>query len=362
MKTYILIVAGYDYANGGVNFSYIADKRRLYLLQQNPSWANDPDVVFVRFDVKAGKIERNTSNGTTRSWSPDSGSFTAISRSAHYQSEHFISADTNVLSITDAYRYVSSLGATEPGTVREFSVMGHGWYGGPVLVNSFERSEFAVGGSRYPERDPRDKDGRTKDFTRENMSDTDWNNFQNAFASDGYCWVWGCVFTRAYYNTLYKIMQTPSFKSKAFGTHQDTDSFTITVNDSFVTSYYDADRNFFPRDNNERTFTRTLLELKNFLKRGMRRAYPGKLAGDTGIECRAAFLGTYSDYERAYPGHNITHAIMIVPRHVGVYGTDFTKTINFFKTYLNMPEDPESRGYGVYTNAMVNQWWNEAIA
>ena len=359
MKKYIILVAGYDYANGGVDFSYIADKRRLYLLRQNPAWQNDTEVVFVRFDVKTGKIERNISNGSTRSWQAESSAFQAINRRIHYQSEHFIPAETTVMSITDAYRYIINIGNSEPGTVQEFSILGHGWFGGPVLVNSFQRSEFSSGGSRPSERDPWDKDGRTKDFFAQNMSDADWDNFKKAFVTDGYCWVWGCIFARAYYNTLYKVMQTDAFRSKSFGSHADTDMFTISVNASFVSSYYDADRTFFPANNNEMTFTRSLLDLKKFFKRGMRRSYPGRFTGDTGITCRAAYLGTYSDYERSHAGHNPVHSVMVIPRNTSAYGTDFTRTINFFKTYLNMPEDPENRGYGIYTSTQVNQWWSE---
>jgi hypothetical protein len=361
MKKYIVLVAGYDYANGGVNFSYLAEERRLHLLTQNPAWQNDSDVVFVRLDVKAGKIERNTANGASRSWQLESGGFQPINRSIHYQSEHFIPADTHVMSIQDAYSYIMNIGNTEPGSVQEFSLLGHGWFGGPIMVNSFQRSEFDAGGVRASERDPWDKDARTKDFFPQNMADPDWDDFKKAFAADGYCWVWGCLFARAYYNTLYKVMETTAFRSKAFGSHADTDNFTISVNPGFVTSYYDADRTFFPTDNNERTFTRSLMDLKKFLKRGLKRSYPGRFTGDTGIACRAAYLGTYSDYELRYAGHNPAHTVMIIPRNTRAYGTDFTRTINFYRTYLSMPEDPENRGYGLYTSTLVSQWWTDTI-
>ncbi|MHA4844608.1 hypothetical protein ACX0G7_10610 [Flavitalea antarctica] len=357
MKQYFISVAGYDFANGGVNFPFIADKRRLDLLSRNPSWQNDADVIFVRMDVKAGTIERNISNGSTRNWTVESSGFTPISRGNHYSGNHFKSADTSVMSITDCYRYVSNIGASEPGTVKEFGILGHGWFGGPVLVNSFQRSQYEANGAEASLRDPWDKDGRTKDFFTQNMNDADWQNFRRAFASDGYCWVWGCLFSRAYFDTLYKIMQTSAFRNKQMGNHADTDTFTIAVNATFVSNYYHVDPLFFPASRSELSFTRSLADIKKFLKRGIRRSYPGRFTADTAIECRAAYLGTYSDYERVHAGHSVRHTVMVIPRHMGAYGCDFTRTINFFKTYLNQQEDPESRGYAIYNSAQINAWW-----
>jgi hypothetical protein len=356
MNKYIILVGGYDYSNGGVNFPFIADRRRLLLLRNNPQWQSDSQVIFIRFDVKQGKIERNIFNGSTRAWQEESSSFTPISRSQHYRENHLLSSDNTIMSITDIYRYIINIGRTEPGTLYEFSILSHGWFGGPVILNSFQRDEFSTG-ARSSERDPQDKDGRTKDFFAQNMNDDDWNNFRRAFTSDGYYWVWGCLFSRAYFDTLYKFMQTTAFRSKAFGSHSDSDSFTISVSTDFVTKHYNVDPIFFPTNTSERTFTRSLLEIKNFLMRGLRRSYPGRVAADTGITCIAAYIGTYSDYERAHAGHQAPHPVMVIPRNMSAYGCDFTRTINFFKTYLSMPEDPESRGYGVYSNSQTNRWW-----
>ena len=357
MKKYILLVAGYSYSGDGTDFGYIADKRRKYILQQNPTWENDTNVVFKRFDVKAGKIDSNTSDGTNRKWVEETSRFTPINRRSHYTDRQFISASNDVMSIKDVYDYVIQIGDTEAGTIQELSIMGHGWMGGPVLVNSYERADFQVGGSRASERDPFDKDGRIKDFLLDNMDADSWAKFKAAFNVSAYVWVWGCVFTRAYFNTLYTFMRSNDFRRKRFGTHIDSDTFTVTVNANFVSKYYSADRRFFPLDDNERRFTRSLAQLKAFLIGGMIQTYCGRLTADTGIECRGAMIGTYSDYERTYPGHNPRHTVMIIPRNVGAYGTDFTSTINFYKTYLNVTEDPESRGYGIFTSTQVNAWW-----
>ncbi|HZB14238.1 MAG TPA: hypothetical protein VE467_14460, partial [Chryseolinea sp.] len=72
MNKYTILVGGYDYSNGGANFSFIADRRRLHLLRNNPQWQNNAEVIFIRFDVKAGKIERNIFNGSSRVWQEES--------------------------------------------------------------------------------------------------------------------------------------------------------------------------------------------------------------------------------------------------------------------------------------------------
>lgn len=356
MKKYVVIVAGYEYNSGGTNFALFADNRRKFLLQENPSWNNNPEVIFVRFDVKTGKHEKNVFDGRRRSWVLDS-SFDAINRRTHYTRKEFKKQDTNVISITDAYRFIVSIGRNEPGTVVEFSILGHGWQGGPILVNSYERDEYRSGGANARSRDPWDKDGRNKDYLETNMNDADWKNYKKAFAADGYIWIWGCVFTRTYYNTLHKIMQTREFRQKAMGTHVDADTFTINVNNSFVEKYYKYDRQFFPADDTERTFTRSMGDIKQFLKRGMINSYAGRTALDTGIECRAGYLGTYSTFERSSHGNLVRNKVMVIPRNQSVYADNFTRTINFYKHYLSIPEDPEHRGYARYRNNQVFNWY-----
>src|SRR5678815_2011413 len=110
MNKYIILVGGYDYSNGGVNFPSIAERRRLYLLRNNPQWQNNAEVIFIRFDVKAGKIDRNIFNGSSRAWQGESSAHMAISRSQHYRENHLVNADPNIMSVTDVYKYIINLG------------------------------------------------------------------------------------------------------------------------------------------------------------------------------------------------------------------------------------------------------------
>lgn len=356
MSKYVILVAGYEYQHAANNFLVIADRRRQHLLQFGPAWRSDPDLVFVRFNVKDGVVERATGNGA---WTAESIRFDAVNRRTHYSGKDLIKAQTNLMSITDIYRYIIELGKREPGSVVEFSVIGHAWFGGPVLLNSYQREEYRPGAAQSSVRDPWDKDGRVKDFFSQNMPDADWVAFKAAFEADGYYWIWGCLFPRAYFNTLHYIMQTTAFRSKAIGQHQLTDSFTITVNASFVRDYYPVDPQFFPTSTTELTFTRTLQDVLQFLKRGMLNSYPGRFTLDTGIPCIAGYLGTYSDYERAYSGHQPRYPLMIIPRNAAVYGSDFSRVIAFYKAYLQIQEDPEQKGFALYRYDQIMQWWRD---
>jgi hypothetical protein len=152
-------------------------------------------------------------------------------------------------------------------------------------------------------------------------------------------------------------MRSPEFRVKRMGEHRDTDTFTISANNSFAEKYYDVDRSFFPADKRETTFRRTLSEIRRYLERGLVNTYASRAAADTGVECRAGYLGTYSTYERSYAGHYAPNRVMVIPRNSTVYGDNFTTTVNFYKHYMNIPEDPEDRGYARFVGTQVNEWF-----
>lgn len=358
MKKYIILVAGYDYANSGVDFAYIADKRKNYLLKQNPGWQTDAGCIFIRINTKTGSIERNLSDNRA-GWVVEATPYEAIRRSVHYRNNQFVPSENRILSIEDCYAYTARLGTNEPGSVKELSFLGHGWFEGPILVNSFQRQEYITSGSSPLLRDPWDKDGRSKDFFSQNMEEAAWTGFRNAFAPDGYCWVWGCLFPRAYYNILYTVVRSAAYRSKAPGSHTDDQLFPITVSQSFASDHYATDPRFFPSSTSERSFSRSLRDIKLFVKRGILRCYPGRFALDNGIHCRAAYLGVYADYERASGNIRSNETVMIIPRNRETYTIDFSDIIQFYKAYLGLQEDPENRGYGIYTGAQAHTWWNE---
>lgn len=361
MKKYAIIVAGYEYHSGGTNYNIFADRRKNKLLSLHPEWVNDSEAIIVRFDVRNGRIEQNVFRNGRRDWILERDNFDSINRRVHYtRTNHsFIQQETNVIGMNDVYEYVQNIGRNDPGSLHELSVIGHGFIYGPIIVNSYEREEFkGNNGNKRFERDPWDKDARPKDFMGENMNKDNWMNFRNAFHENGYAWIWGCVFSRASYNTLYKLMRTPEWRRKRWGEHVDSDEFTLRVNRNFAKKYYKFDSTFFPSSENELTFTRSLFQIKKFLTRSLRYSYAGRFCVDTGITCFAGFVGTYSDYERPARVRQPRQSLMVVPRSRRLYGTDFTKTINFYKTYLNLEEDPENKGYCKYNFTQALEWWD----
>ncbi len=359
MKKNIILVAGYEYHNGRTNFAIIAKRRARFLLHDNREWRTDPNLNFVLFDIRFGRIERGTLNEGRIDWQLENDDFDAVDDDIHYTSDRrFIQADTNVISITDVYAYIQNIGRLESGTILEFSIFGHGWRGGPVLLNTYERDAYKSGGDRSSYRDPWDRDGRKKDTNVSNMPFKQWYNYKEAFSSEAIIWVWGCAASRMYKRVIQKTLASTEFRNKRYGSHVDTDTFSLSFSRSFANDYFSYDPLFFFRSRTaakvtERRFTRTLLEIKNFLIRGMVHTYAAQMAYNANIKIYAALPGTGADYERnAASSINV----MVVPKVGRVYGYSFNQILRFYKTYLNCSEDLEQRGYALFDPEIIRAW------
>src|SRR5262249_30348492 len=78
---------------------------------------------------------------------------------------------------TNVYKYLSDLGGRIPGWVVDFSVVSHGWAGGPIYFNTSTWKDHRA--SRFAgDLDPR----QHQDFVAPNVSG--WPNMPKAFASD----------------------------------------------------------------------------------------------------------------------------------------------------------------------------------
>jgi hypothetical protein len=94
----------------------------------------------------------------------------------------------------EVYRHIESIGKLRPATLEEFSVMSHSWFGGPILFDTGETTEFNTG-ARRAERDPNDRDARFwKDFSKVNMPAK--ADFVRAFSASPFVRIWGCLATR----------------------------------------------------------------------------------------------------------------------------------------------------------------------
>lgn len=364
MKTYILLVACHNYS-GSANYVNLAENRMRYLLHNNPSWANDANVEFYLFDVKEGKIKQNRFDGVRRDWVLKSSTFTPINKATHYNSHNFKIADTNVMSITDVYDFIIDLGKREPDSVQELTIIGHGWMGGPVLVNSYERSEYGPAGTKRFERDPWDKDARPKDGNEINMPTvTKWYPFYKAFKSDGYIWMWGCNFPKVVFKVLHQTVMKSGSNHHNMGDYKDDTVIKFSFTRSFAEEYYPKVPFFFPAVqadgkvlNADLKFTRTFKQVKDFCKAMTLNSYAGLFSYNTHIPVIAGMLGTYADYEKAPTPSR--RRVMVVPTKKPPYSDNFIRIVQFYKVHLGLDEDPERRGYGIHTHAKMMAWWRE---
>ncbi|MBB5510630.1 hypothetical protein [Paraburkholderia atlantica] len=101
-----------------------------------------------------------------------------------------------MISITNVYDYVLKIGEgrrrPDGRAIRELHFFCHAFEEGPVLVNTPDLWEVFLPGESK-ERDPFDTDGRSsKDFADPNLTSEQRGFFRNAFADDGFAFLWGC--------------------------------------------------------------------------------------------------------------------------------------------------------------------------
>ncbi|KIG11903.1 hypothetical protein DB30_02307 [Enhygromyxa salina] len=94
-----------------------------------------------------------------------------------------IRGDTDSVSITDVYYYISAIGRDAPGSLQELHFFSHAYSRAPVLANTYDNSDTDA-------RDPTDKDPRIKDFLPINLAR--YTRLTQAFTKDPYIRSWGC--------------------------------------------------------------------------------------------------------------------------------------------------------------------------
>lgn len=349
----ILLVAGVDYEFSGVDFRSLADNRRKLLDRKNTT---HDDLRFITMDVRAGQVEvreitfpggKRAENVTTTT------PFTAVDRTSYTTAgghTRFKPGQYTVMSITDVYAKVRDIGGSDPGSLVELSIFSHGWMGGPILVNSTDDRQMEItvpvpGATPITVtvpvtgtlRDPDDKDGRPRlDFIAPTMDAAALTQFKDAFASDGFAWLWGCAFPRVIHHTLWAMEGSKAYKSSGVGDDTVLDMPAVTAEDvDFLEQILAPKLGAFP--------SRTSISVKfTYLKWAFcvanQACYAFALATAAGVDVRAAALGTYAEYDTAGD------------RLMNVY-SGFTAHFTFYKNYLGFTFDPEGRRYAVYRAA-----------
>lgn len=94
------------------------------------------------------------------------------------------------LSITDFYAALHNVGTNDPGSVVEAAVWSHAWHQGPIIFNKWDNFSHSVG------RDPKDTDGRPKDWHASGVIAQTFPQLKDAFAKDGVFRIGGCSHMR----------------------------------------------------------------------------------------------------------------------------------------------------------------------
>jgi hypothetical protein len=350
-----ILVAGFNYENPkNPMFLQCCNNRMTRFLEKS---SHPDDLVFTLFDVAGGTVRQSRVDTKTkrRGWTDLPGfSFKTVT-TANYSKfvvgneNHFDTNPDKIMSITDVYTFVQSIGTgTEKGTVEELNFFSHGWMGGPILVNSFD----ATANDPSKPRDPADKDARyLKDFIAPNMDATAILNFNAAFSGDGFVWTWGCSFARSLNVVLSRLFSTHLLKTTPLNKLKDTDKVTLDFSDDAKPPTPDDDFNvivhsYFPGgklSHNSYTITVTIKQIKELLQQRMGATYTAWLSNATGISSIGALPGTYADGEK-----NVRLPQMVIPQRKPPYDDDLSRSVKFYITVAGATQDPENRGYGQY--------------
>ena len=372
---YVLLVSGYNFREHNDGYDELARNRARVIVSKS-KFKKDDTLVFVWFSFAAGRVFVNRrKNGVwklrnTADWTPinefkfdathsQTFSFEAIDRTRHYGTGRtFLQNDPNtVMSIVHVYEFILNLGRHRAASLLEFSILSHGTWKGPVLVNS---NDNAAAGSQS--RDPSDKDGRgRKDFLAVNINTS---LVHDAFHDDGFSWIWGCFVSPAPRAVIQgvadsRFKKTPWGKKvkgvggavyRADGKTPDTAKFLFSFGKDQTEEYSRTwDPAFFPTG--KESFEKTFAEIKEFAKRHSDDTYCYALTLVSDKPCFGPPVGTSTNYAKVDPYRPGTPVVHWVergkkrPAGEDGFEANYSATINFFVKTMNMPEDPENRGY-----------------
>lgn len=345
----VVLVGGFNFHRwdkppDGTDFvNQFCRNRADYLLAHNRKLKR---AKFTLFNMGAGVIEVNeVSKYGGRRWQPlSSPTFKAITRD-HYDKHTFHEegdchdndeqTSQRVMSITDVYKYVIQIGQRDPGTLVELSFFSHSTRKGPTFVNSYEH--LPTGATK---RNCHDKDGRyDKDFKDPNMKPEALALFRKAFALGGYIWVWGCDAIFAYWMVFNRLRLTTKYQRTKAPKLADSDTFVLafTKDEAFNISLESEE--FLPpkliQGSQPIKVEYTLAQIKRFFQRGLPDNYTTVVANAARVLCYGALPG----FGASMQGRD---------KLMGIREQDYPGFLGFYKNYLGITEDPESRGYGTF--------------
>ena len=414
---FFILVAGHEYTDKSLAFAPMCTHRaqeQIDALNRAATEKSEGALVippatlrFLRFNFSTGQISvieysLAVNGGKTlsldeKSWKP----LSEIKDSTHYNPKSFVtdrtlrkilesdyetighqypslkhsSTQNDIMSITDVYE---SIQAAPDGSVVEFSIFSHGYDGGPILVNSDEADA-----TPDDERDPLDKDGRwDKDFGPD-MGDgsgatTPRDNFVSSFDKKGMIQIWGCNASPAPNKVIYqafsKRRNQDDALGKALAAHKPISNsqlieFEFSGDDKtekeFREKHY-ADDKFFPHkpdgkpDPSIEEFTRTFLQVRQYIARATRDSYAYQAALNTGIKVLGALPGMEGDDERT-KRYNLMQVCRKQSPNPKKIDPDRLECPNGYQSRMEFYQEPNyigidisDRGYGIFTKSAVD--------
>jgi hypothetical protein len=177
----VIFISGTEYSGAGTQFRIFAEEHRTALLREKKIDVGTIITIFSTDERERTTAVPAAGGAFLKVFKKSFGPNTGIKPGT----KHAAVVGTDI-SMVDLYKYLSAVGAAEPGRVKEVSVFSHSWPGGPILFNTEDISGTAA-------RNPNDFDGRMKDFNTTNV--TNWPKMKDAMAAGSNCHIWGCSAT-----------------------------------------------------------------------------------------------------------------------------------------------------------------------
>jgi hypothetical protein len=171
----LLLVAGADFRETGIDFDAYATQRRRDQITKDHYTLDpkaDANTIVTQFSFATGKRQSYLLCGPTQWMVVDEEDFGV---------PPINEPSAEGLSITHVYDWIVKAGEAQNGRVAEFCIFSHAGDQGPILVNS-------KGGAGGASRDPEDHDPRGSDF---NGGTFDVSKFGVGIADAGQCFIFG---------------------------------------------------------------------------------------------------------------------------------------------------------------------------
>jgi len=351
---------------------------------------------YVLVDILRGEIsETEARQNIPSSFTVVDDTFERADRQKHYPLVYFednqealtkahipqVSGFPKLIGATDIYDLIMTWGHSARGRLKEVSIFGHGFYGGPVFVNTYkglrwQGDEQEVRKKKHGKiipipsvsridsirdsdlRDPFDKDMRAEDLDpdfrtlkeigngprRKHFAKDEMETFNRAFAADSIWWIWGCVADFAAQAAFFAMIKVGLHDAKKKNRFQPntvvklrikTKHFTSLKTDYTAPPFAALKRMSRPKG---ATFTvpATVKECTDFMKMEMESTYAFRISLELKADVVAAAPGGWSGFSKT--NKNMAH-VPSVNRVLNV----------LFANHFNVSEDSEKRGFLNYS-------------